>query len=251
VFDSTRKLIDIFCFVDQLRVCPEQVDDIALVCEISGVHVDDDILACDGLGCLVDGEGNSLAQNLSIAGPLFLQITGITVAGSTDQPPDQCLLVEPVEWVAIPAEAKLGICLVASEILYAGFEWQLANALFSFSKLFDKVLVLDAETPPMDLARAFDDIWVKAHPAHDWKFSESAAPAAAAPLYRRDGATGSNVYINAAWDPRWDEEYIAPRVTFEATYPEEIREAVRADWTDLGFDHGPEYDPTHDGDGEA
>lgn len=144
--------------------------------------------------------------------------------------------VSPVEWIAIPAEAKLGFCLVASEILYAGFEWQLANALFSFSRLFDKVLVLDAETPPVDLSRAFDDIWVKAHPAQDWEFSEPAAPAASAPLYRRDGRTGSNVYINAAWDPRWDEEYIAPRVDFENSYPPEIRESVLERWLQLGFD---------------
>jgi 4-hydroxy-3-polyprenylbenzoate decarboxylase len=144
--------------------------------------------------------------------------------------------ISPVEWIAIPAETKLGICLVASEILYAGFEWQLANALFSFSKVFDKVLVLNAETPPMDLARAFDDIWVKAHPSHNWEFSEPSAPAAAAPLYRRDGATGSNAYINAAWDPRWDEEYIAPRVNFQNSYPTEIRRSVRERWLQLGFE---------------
>jgi len=155
--------------------------------------------------------------------------------------------VAPAEWLALPPEAGHGICLVAADVLYAGFEWQLANTLFSFSRLFDKVVVLDTETPPMDLGRAFDDVWVKAHPANDWEFSDPEAPAARAPRYRRDGATGSNMYVDAAWDPRWDEEYIAPRVTFEATYPAEIREAVRADWTDLGFDHGPEYDPTHGG----
>jgi 4-hydroxy-3-polyprenylbenzoate decarboxylase len=153
--------------------------------------------------------------------------------------------VAPVEWLALPAEAGLGICLVASEILYAGFEWQLANTLFSFSRLFDKVVVLDTETAPMDLGRAFDDIWVKAHPANDWEFSDSEAPAATATHYRRDGSTGANVYVNAAWDPRWDEEYIAPRVTFETTYPEDLREAVRTDWMDLGFDNGPEHEPGH------
>ncbi|MFC7128012.1 3-octaprenyl-4-hydroxybenzoate carboxy-lyase [Haloferax chudinovii] len=151
--------------------------------------------------------------------------------------------VAPVEWLALPAETGLGICLVASEILYAGFEWQLANTLFSFSRLFDKIVVLDTETRPMDLARAFDDIWVKAHPANDWEFSDSAAPAASAPYYRQDGSTGANVYVNAAWDPRWDEEFIAPRVTFETMYPEALREAVRADWADMGFDHGDEHEP--------
>jgi 4-hydroxy-3-polyprenylbenzoate decarboxylase len=158
--------------------------------------------------------------------------------------------VAPAEWLALPAEAGLGICLVASDVLYAGFEWQLANTLFSFSRLFDKVVVLDTETPPMDLGRAFDDVWVKAHPANDWEFSDPEAPAARAPHYRRDGATGANMYVDAAWDPRWDEEYIAPRVTFEATYPEEIRAAVQADWTDLGFDNGPEHHPTRGGDAD-
>ena len=153
--------------------------------------------------------------------------------------------VSPAEWLALPVEAGLGICLVATDVLYAGFEWQLANTLFSFSRLFDKVVVLDTETPPMDLGRAFDDIWVKAHPANDWEFSDPEAPAARAPHYRRNGTTGANMYVDAAWDPRWDEEYIAPRVTFEATYPEEIRAAVEAEWAELGFDHGPEHDPTH------
>ena len=101
----------------------------------------------------------------------------------------------------------------------------------------------------MDLGRAFDDVWVKAHPANDWEFSDPEAPAARAPRYRQDGTTGANVYVDAAWDPQWDEEYIAPRVTFDATYPEEVREAVRDEWHDLGFDHGPEYDPTRRGDG--
>ncbi|WP_049986037.1 UbiD family decarboxylase domain-containing protein [Halobellus rufus] len=151
--------------------------------------------------------------------------------------------VTPVEWLAVPAEAGLGVCLVASDILYAGFEWQLANTLFSFSRLFDKVVVLDTETLPMDLGRAFDDIWVKAHPANDWEFSDPEAPPASATHYRQDGSTGSNVYVDAAWDPRWDEEYIAPRVTFETTYPAALRESVRTNWKSLGFDHGPEYEP--------
>lgn len=134
--------------------------------------------------------------------------------------------VSPVSWIQLPVESRLGLCLVASEILYSGFEWQLANALFSFSEFFDKVLILDEHSDPADLAGALDDMWVKAHPSNDWTFSDPNAPAASAPLYRHGGETGSNLYINATWDPRWDEEYIAPRVTFESSYPEDVREAA-------------------------
>ncbi|MDS0300539.1 UbiD family decarboxylase [Halogeometricum sp. S1BR25-6] len=146
--------------------------------------------------------------------------------------------VSPVSWIGLPVEAQLGVCFVASEILYAGFEWQLANTLFSFATSFDKVVVLDADAAFEDLARALDDIWVKAHPSHDWVFSEAAAPAAAAPAYRRDGQTGSRLFVNAAWDPRWDEEFIAPEVNFEQMYPPEVRRTVEERWTELGFDGG-------------
>ncbi|WP_372912430.1 UbiD family decarboxylase [Salinigranum sp.] len=144
--------------------------------------------------------------------------------------------VSPVEWVWLPVESGLGLCLVASELLYAGFEWQLANTLFSFSSSFDKIVILDADSSVENLARALDDMWVKAHPSHDWHFSDPAAPAATAPRYRRDGETGSRLYVNAAWDPQWDEEYIAPRVTFETMYPAELQEGVRERWESLGFD---------------
>lgn len=144
--------------------------------------------------------------------------------------------VSPVSWVGLPVETGLGICLVSSEILYAGFEWQLANTLFSFGRSFDKVIVLDADAAFEDLADALDDMWVKAHPSHDWVFSEDTAPAATAPAYRRDGATGARLYVDAAWDPRWDEGYIAPAVGFESSYPESLRDAVRERWTEMGFD---------------
>ncbi|WP_332840541.1 hypothetical protein [Halobacterium noricense] len=172
-----------------------------------------------------------------------IQLTGTIESAHLFNRLDNYWGVTPVEWIALPAEAGLGICLIASEILYAGFEWQLANTLFSFSSLFDKVIVLESETKPVDLARAFDDMWVKANPANDWEFSEPNASAASVPYYRDDGATGSNLYVDATWDPRWDTEYIAPRVTFENMYPEELRRVVETTWEEMGFDHGPENEP--------
>lgn len=143
--------------------------------------------------------------------------------------------VSPVRWIQIPVEGRLGLCIVSSEILYAGFEWQLANTLFSFSDLFDKVLVVDEQADPTDLARALDDMWVKAHPANDWVFSESHASSAAAPEYRDEDA-GSRLYINATWDPRWDEEYIAPRVTMETAFSESVLASLADRWDELGLD---------------
>ncbi|MFC6718353.1 prenyl carboxy-lyase [Natrialbaceae archaeon GCM10025810] len=143
--------------------------------------------------------------------------------------------VSPVDWLLLPPAGRLGVCVVSTEVLYAGFEWQLANFLFSFSDCFDTVVIVDEGTDPRDFGRVLCDLWVKAHPARDWLFSEPDAPAASAPAYGGDG-TGVRLYVDATWDPRWKEEYVAPRVSFRDSYPPEIREAVRESWSDLGFE---------------
>jgi len=165
-----------------------------------------------------------------------VHLVGITESARLSYRVNNYWGIEPAEWIRLPAETCLGMCVVASEILYAGFEWQLANTLFSFSNLFDKVLILDENTSAADLSRPLDDIWVKAHPSQDWVFSEPSAPAATAPRYRTDGTPGSRLFINASWDPRWDEEYIAPRVTYETSYPEAVRQTVAEMWDSFGFE---------------
>ncbi|ELZ06381.1 hypothetical protein C482_01135 [Natrialba chahannaoensis JCM 10990] len=166
--------------------------------------------------------------------------------------------VSPVDWLLLPAEGRLGLCIVASEILYAGFEWQLANLLFSLSDCFDKVLVVDTEISPRNLGRALGDSWVKAHPSRDWLVSEPEAPSARMPAYGRNGAgdgnrgedgdsdTGARLYVDATWDPRWTDEFIAPQVSFTESYPPEIRTAVHDSWAAFGFDRRPLIDRERD-----
>ncbi|PYZ02497.1 hypothetical protein C8039_19850 [Halogeometricum sp. wsp3] len=50
--------------------------------------------------------------------------------------------------------------------------------------------------------------------------------------------------MNAAWDPRWKETYIAPRVTFQNSFPGNVRDVARALWDES--DTGPE-DTTESG----
>ncbi|MDL5360507.1 UbiD family decarboxylase [Halalkalicoccus sp. NIPERK01] len=195
-------------------------------CETTGVTVEVDAIAM---------RDSPVVPFVPLGAPLTddLHLTALVEAAALYRRINGYWGVSPVSWIRLPVEGWLGLCLVSSEILYSGFEWQLANALFSFSSFFDKVLILDDYNEPTDLARALDDMWVKAHPSNDWTFSDADAPAASAPLYRRDGETGSRLYINATWDPRWDEEYIAPRVTFDSTYPEGIRERALDHWDRL------------------
>ncbi|WP_455448673.1 prenyl carboxy-lyase [Natrinema thermotolerans] len=159
-----------------------------------------------------------------------LQLTGLVTAATLYDRIDDYWGISPVEWVLVPAAAELGICVVATNVLYAGFEWQLANILFAFSSLFDTVIVVDDDVSPRDLGRVLGDIWVKAHPSRDWIFSEPSAPMADRPRYRRDGETGSRLYVNAAWDPRWDDAYIAPRVAFDRSFPASVRDDARRLW---------------------
>ncbi|SER35076.1 UbiD family decarboxylase [Natrinema salaciae] len=159
-----------------------------------------------------------------------LQLAGVTTAATLYHRVNDYWGISPVEWVLLPAEAELGICFVATDVLYAGFEWQLANILFTFSSLFDTIVIVDDTVPPRELGRVLGDIWVKAHPSRDWIFSEPSAPAANRPRYRQDGTTGARLYVNAAWDPRWEDSYIAPRVAFERSFPDTVRRAARKAW---------------------
>ena len=162
------------------------------------------------------------------------RLTGLATAAALYHRLNNYWGISPVEWIMLPAEAELGICFVASDVLYGGFEWQLANILFSFSSLFDTVVIVDEDVPPRDFGRVLADLWLKSHPARDWTFSEPDAPAATRPHYRRDNETGSRLYVNAAWDPRWKETYIAPRVTFENSFPNDVRDVARVLWDGLG-----------------
>ncbi|KYH23826.1 3-octaprenyl-4-hydroxybenzoate carboxy-lyase [Halalkalicoccus paucihalophilus] len=198
---------------------------------------------CETVGVTVEVEAIATREDpvvpfIPLGAPLTddLHLTALVEAAELYRRINGYWGVSPVSWIRLPVEGRLGICLVSSEILYSGFEWQLANVLFSFSDFFDKVLILDEHTEPDDLARALDDMWVKAHPSNDWIFSDPNAPAASIPRYRRDGQTGSRLYINATWDPQWDEEYIAPRVTFQNSYPEDVRELSLEKWSDLNLE---------------
>ncbi|MFB6223773.1 MAG: UbiD family decarboxylase [Haloarcula sp.] len=184
------------------------------------------VLATDDPVVPVSPVGRPLADDL--------QLTGLTTAASLFHRVNNYWGISPVEWVLLPAAAELGICFVASDVLYAGFEWQLANILFSFSSLFDTVVLVDNDVPAHDFGRVLADVWLKAHPARDWIFSDPDAPAATRPSYRQDGETGSRLYVNAAWDPRWEDTHIAPRVTFETSFPQAVRDVAHALWDRSG-----------------
>ncbi|MDQ2050256.1 UbiD family decarboxylase [Natronolimnohabitans sp. A-GB9] len=168
-----------------------------------------------------------------------LQLVALTLAAQLYDRANSYWGIAPVEWLLLPASGRLGVCVVSTEMLYAGFEWQLSNFLFSFSNCYDTVVVVDDEASPRDLGQVLADIWVKAHPSRDWLFSESDAPVARLPTYSRDG-TGARLYVDATWDPRWDEEYIAPRVSLTESYPPNLRAAIRGSWSEFGFDTDPE-----------
>jgi UbiD family decarboxylase len=164
-----------------------------------------------------------------------LQLVGLALAATLYDRVNSYWGVAPVEWLLLPVAGRLGICVVSTEMLYAGFEWQLSNFLFSFSNCYDTVVVVDKDASPRDLGQVLADIWVKAHPSRDWLFSETDAPVAQLPMYDR-GDTGARLYVNATWDPRWDEEYIAPRVSLSESYPPTLRAAIRRSWAEFGFD---------------
>jgi len=53
------------------------------------------------------------------------------------------------------------------------------------------------------------------------------------------------MYVNAAWDPRWEDSYVAPRVTFEASFPRAIRDVAHAIWNERNGTDGGDTAPNN------
>jgi 4-hydroxy-3-polyprenylbenzoate decarboxylase len=50
-----------------------------------------------------------------------------------------------VKWVNCPSEQRMGMCVVSTPNIYNGYIYQLVVLFFTYSNLFDKVLVLDTD----------------------------------------------------------------------------------------------------------
>lgn len=137
----------------------------------------------------------------------------------------------PIKWVQIPPDWNLGICVVSYISMVHGLTFRIAHYIFSISNLFDKILFVDADVCAAAAYTATVDWYQKTHPIKDYHIIENFPPAVMPNYREREPGKGTpRLYIDATW-PAWykAEEKPIP-VSFETSFPKELREKVLKRW---------------------
>jgi 4-hydroxy-3-polyprenylbenzoate decarboxylase len=108
---------------------------------------------------------------------------------------------------------------------------------FTYSNLFDKVLVLDTDIKAEDMCEVWTEMLNKANPARDWYQSDDDGRLPENSKYNVAAGKGGMLYVDATWDLLRPKEDIGLKIKWNLIYPENIREKVKASWhKDFGFE---------------
>jgi 4-hydroxy-3-polyprenylbenzoate decarboxylase len=138
-------------------------------------------------------------------------------------------------WVEIPPEWGLAVCVVSMVNAMPGCANLAANAVLGSSpigRLFDKVLVVDADSKPGNLVSFWHDIHQKMHPTK--QYVSKGLPMSPVIAYADDEmkkkGTSTKAHADLMWPITWSQEDVPVRLTFETCFPKEIRDRVLDRW---------------------
>jgi 4-hydroxy-3-polyprenylbenzoate decarboxylase len=141
-----------------------------------------------------------------------------------------------VKWILCPSEQRMGMCIVSTPNIYNGYIYQLSTLIFTYTNLFDKMLVLDTDVNAEDFCEIWHEMLNKANPMHDWYQSDDDGRVPENAKYNVPPGKGGTLHIDATWDLLRSKEDIGLKIKWNYIYPEKIRDRVKASWhEDFGF----------------
>lgn len=140
----------------------------------------------------------------------------------------------PIRWITLPVEAKLClavVCLEAQPI--PGLQGRLAHIIFGMSPFVRQMIIVDPDVDSEDLCKAIEDRSFKSHLERDWHISARADKSAGL-TENHDFETNltSTLFIDATWRLDRPLETIPRRCTFEACFPDDLKERVVKVWNE-------------------
>lgn len=145
----------------------------------------------------------------------------------------------PVRWVNLIPDFKLGLCVISIRPLYFGLPFRVARTAFILSNIFDKILFVDYEVEPYGYYSITNTLVTKVHPARAFHVIHGFPPALSQWYITEERAKtkgAGRLYIVGSWPAEWSPEDKAVPVTFESSFPAEVRDKVLKGWkTEYGF----------------
>lgn len=151
------------------------------------------------------------------------------------------LFLAPFKWALILPETKMSTCVISTKVPYNGYQWQLANWMFTNSRWFDKIIFVDDDKEVEDPyigTWILNDMLAKANPNTQWVVYDSDAPPTKVAKYG-SRKVGSRMFAMANWPLEWPPEWRATRISFETCFPKDIQEKVVQRWKELGYKGEP------------
>jgi 4-hydroxy-3-polyprenylbenzoate decarboxylase len=144
---------------------------------------------------------------------------------------------QPLRWFQIPPDWNLGIGVACAFNASQGIVQRLSHYVFGISNLFDKLIIVDSDIYPTQLATAVGDMINKAHPLRDYRVIPEGFPPAVMPYYGElePGKGTPRTYIDACFPAWWTPEERPSILGWENTFPKEIKDKVIKRWKELNI----------------
>jgi 4-hydroxy-3-polyprenylbenzoate decarboxylase len=145
----------------------------------------------------------------------------------------------PVKEVYVPPEGVTHLVVVS----VAGGGNKVARQVLDFFTarrvMVSKVIVVDGDVDVFDMGQVIHAFSTKCHPARGITVQEYEGRGnALTPCYSADERRrlkGASVVFDATWPPDWDQESVPMKSSFEATYPDSIKQKVLEHWESDGL----------------
>lgn len=144
-----------------------------------------------------------------------------------------------VKEVHVPAETATFLAIVSVENPVDGTAERIKSILASGRVNISKVLVVDTDIDPFNLAQVVHALSTKCHPGRGIFTTLTAGVNPLTPYLshkERRAGTDALALMDCTWPSSWSRETdVPPRVAFNEVYPEEIKEKVVKNWKKYGF----------------
>ncbi len=180
------------------------------------------ILTMSNMGMPVDESAACMGITASISIKDFLRRRGVEVKD-----------------VHVPAETATFLAIVSVENPGDGTAERIKNIIASGRVNISKVLVVDTDIDPFNLAQVVHALSTKCHPGRGIFTTLTAGVNPLTPYLshqERKSGTDALAVMDCTWPSSWSRETdIPPRVSFNEVYPEEIKKKVLDNWKKYGF----------------
>lgn len=185
-------------------------------------HRKEPILTISNMGMPVDESAACMAITSGVSLKDYLKRRGLEVKD-----------------VCVPAETATFLAIVSVEKPTDDTAERLKNLIAAGRVNISKVLLVDTDIDPFNLAQVIHAFSTKCHPGRGIFSSLTAGVNPLTPYLshqERKSGTDALVVMDCTWPASWSRETdIPPRVSFNEVYPEEIKEKVLENWKKYGF----------------